>query len=149
MKLNKNIKLFSQEHINLASTIYKEVFNSKPWNETWTVKSATKRLTYLNSLKNSFGLCYFKNNKCIGFFIGHSEPYLNNTQFLIKELCISSSFQKKGIATLLLQYLENHLKETQVKYMMLITKKTNILTHFYKKNKFENLDNKQIFIKEI
>mgnify|MGYP007000240135 len=37
----------------------------------------------------------------------------------------------------------------QVKYMMLITKKTNILTNFYKKNKFENLDNKQIFIKEI
>tara|TARA_A100001015_G_scaffold34729_1_gene38456 strand:- start:3494 stop:3943 length:450 start_codon:yes stop_codon:yes gene_type:complete len=149
MQSNKNITLFSQKHINFASTIYTEVFNSKPWNETWTIKSATKRLTYLHTLKNSFGLCYVDNKKCIGFLIGHSEPYLNNTQFIINELCVSSSFQKKGIATLLLQYLENHLKENKIKYMMLTTKKTTILNNFYKKNGFKNLDNIQIFIKEI
>lgn len=146
---NNNIKIFTKEHIHLASSIYIEVFNSKPWNETWTAKNTAMRLTYLHKIKNSLGLCFFEDKKCVGFLIGHSEPYLNSTQFLIKELCVSSSFQKKGIATSLLQHLENHLKEKKIEYMMLITKKTTILSNFYKKNGFKNLDNKQIFIKKI
>ena len=149
MESNKNIKIFTKKHIKLASCIYSDVFNSKPWNETWTAESAATRLTYLHTLKNSLGLCFFEDKKCVGFLIGHSEPYLNSTQFLIKELCVSSSFQKKGIATLLLQSLENHLKKKKIEYMMLITKKTTILSNFYKKNGFENLDNKQIFIKKM
>jgi L-amino acid N-acyltransferase YncA len=96
-----------------------------------------------NALKNNRTIFFIKNNekgKIIGFAFGNicSELETGADYLWINELYFDNEYRNKGIATELYEYIENWIKNRNIKYIAAITKKGNEASiSFHKKMKFD------------
>jgi len=65
-------------------------------------------------------------------------------------LAVSSTHRRKGIANLLVDALEEKLKEKGcIRYYLLVTKDNQEAITFYKKRDWENMDDLYVFAKNL
>lgn len=50
------------------ASLYVDTFNSEPWNDKWTINTATKRLCQMINTEDSFGLCAYQDGVICGAF---------------------------------------------------------------------------------
>ena len=122
------------EDVTELAKIYAETFNSDPWYDKWTQKTAEKRLT--QKIKNSefFGLLSYDENGITGMIMGESEQYFDGVVFSIKEFCVKNDLRGKGIGTELLKEFERRLKGMGIRDTVLMTNLED--EEFYKKRGF-------------
>lgn len=66
--------MYTYREINMSNIeelvpVYIETFNSPPWNDGWTIETATKRLHQIISIEDFYGLSIYKNNELCGVIL--------------------------------------------------------------------------------
>ncbi|MDZ7544088.1 GNAT family N-acetyltransferase, partial [Clostridium perfringens] len=111
--------------------MYVETFNSPPWNDEWTIETASKRLYQMINCEGFYGLIAYKEEMVVGMILGSEEQFFNGLMFNIKEFCIKNEMRNNGIGTILLKEFENRLKNRGVTEIILFTSREDGTEGFY------------------
>ena len=122
------------EDIQELAKIYAETFNSDPWYDKWTRKTAEKRLYQMANNGGFFGILSYDESGITGMIMGESEQYFDGVIFNVKEFCVKNELRGKGIGTELLAEFERRLKEMGIRETVLMTNLED--EGFYKKRGF-------------
>jgi len=122
------------EDIQELAKIYAETFNSDPWYDKWTQKTAEKRLYQMANNGGFFGILSYDESGITGMIMGESEQYFDGVIFNVKEFCVKNELRGKGIGTELLAEFERRLKGMGIRETVLMTNLED--EEFYKKRGF-------------
>ena len=120
------------------ASLYVDTFNSEPWNEKWTINTATKRLCQMINTEDSFGLCAYQDGGICGAILGCIEQFYNGTIFNIREFWVKNNLRGQGIGTQIFLECEKRLKDKQVGTIILFTSKGDFTEHFYHKQNMKS-----------
>lgn len=137
------------ETIEQCIELYISVFNSDPWNETWTYTSAKERLTDLLDTPKFLGFLLYEKDNLIGFIAGNSKKSYAGLTFYLAELCINNRIQGKGYGTKLLLSLEEELQKRDIQNIYLLTANGGAAETFYLKNGYETNENRIVMRKNL
>lgn len=115
--------------------IYAETFNSDPWYDKWTQKTAEKRLSQMVNNGGFFGIVSYDEEGITGMILGEAEQYFDGVIFNIKEFCVKNDLRGKGIGTELLSEFERMLRGMGIRETVLMTNLED--EEFYKKRGFK------------
>ena len=133
----KNITL---EDIPALAEVYADSFNSEPWNERWTEKSAAARLRKIAADWDFIGLYAVENGEICGMILGASMPFYTGKPFEVKEFCVNNSMRGCGIGGKLYRKFEEMLKSSGVTDIFLFTIAGDLTERFYNKMGFSTDD---------
>lgn len=128
----------SLSHKDLArcADLFTNVFNNAPWNETWSIESATQRLEDCFNTPQFYGLVAIENDALIGFAFGHLEVWGKSRYFNLREMCVAQNRQRQGVGTELMNALIDELKNQSVEKLYLHTARDTDARAFYEKHGF-------------
>ena len=135
--MSEEIYFFTQKKLDECALLFVEVFNNKPWNESWTFETAKLLLSQILNTPGFIGLILQKQGIILGFVIGCCEQRDKSKNFYLKEICVCSNKQRQGIGTKLIQHLMYRLNEIGVNLIYLLTMKDEYAEEFYSKNGFQ------------
>ena len=118
------------EDLEQCARLFVEAFAAPPWQQRWTHDAAVARLDDVLSSGNALGLKASDRGKIAGFIVGETEAWNASKLFLIKELCVAASEQRKGIGRRLVDVLMNRLPP-QVEKAYLLTERESPARLFY------------------
>lgn len=144
MYIYKEVNINSIEEL---VPVYIETFNSAPWNDDWTMETATKRLHQIISIEDFYGLSIYKNNQLCGVILGNEQQYCNEKLFEIKEFFIKNSIRGKGIGSILFTEFKERLREKDIDKIILLTLNSDDTKKFYEKHGFK-IEKDMIFMSE-
>lgn len=139
------IRRYTQDDLRGAAELFCRTFAAEPWNESWTDELAENRVRDLMSAPQSVGYVSEDNGKLNAFLCGRKLTYLNGTEYVIDEFCVSPETQRKGIGTAVLAYAAAELSGESVVAMALMTTRGFPSEKFYIKNGFEG-NNDMVFM---
>jgi len=142
-------KDLKKEHIKELSKLYMDAFNSDPWNDEWTLESASKRLLQMINCEGSYGLVCYENGDLIGMILGNHEHFYNGMHFNIKEFCVDINLRKNGFGSALLEEFVKRLKERGINEVILFTSRTDGTEGFYKNRGFKSFNSMVMMGKEV
>ena len=135
------------DHLDKLASLYVETFNSEPWNDGWTICTATKRLHQMIYTEDSYGLCVYQDGVICGAILGCMEQFYNGTIFNIREFWVKNSLRGQGIGTQIFLECEKRLKDRQVGTIILFTSKGDFTEHFYYKQNMK-LNPQMVFMEK-
>lgn len=127
-------------HIIKYAELFVSVFNSEPWNDSWTKETAVIRIENMMKTNTFIGKALFFENDLKGIIWGQKEQYYNGIHFQIQEFCVKITEQNKGYGKKLLQALKDELSEIGVINTYLITSKGEKTEGYYSKRGFITSD---------
>ncbi|MEV4277538.1 GNAT family N-acetyltransferase [Actinoplanes xinjiangensis] len=123
------------DHLDAAARLYVDTFTRPPWNETWHLPDATRRLhDMLTTPRAHAAHATAPDGTLTGFAIGHLERYGSADHFLLQEMCVSTGHQRQGIGTRLLADLTAQMPT--VTHWYLLTGRDTPAAAFYQANGF-------------
>ena len=131
------IKCCSVEHIREYGEIYAKAFSGEPWNDCWTIEDAILHVSEILESKQSYGLECLSDGRVAGFILGSTMLFHYGRVFEVNDLAVLPDYQRKGIATKLLERCLAEMEERGIKGVNLITANEGILPKFYGKHGFE------------
>ena len=129
-RIERDIERLSERHLAAAAQLYVDVFNAEPWNDTWTVETAHKRLAEIFATPGAIGLVVRPQDP-IAALIGYTEQWFDGQHFYLKELYVAPGHQRSGIGTMLIRSLEGLLQEKGVDRVYLLTDHDGPAAAFY------------------
>lgn len=123
-------RIIKGEDIDECSLLFAAVFSSSPWDEKWTKELALERLTHFYESKGFLGVVAEKDN-IVGFALGNIEPFYFGSMFYLREMCVGSSIQRKGIGSGVIDTLDAELSQLNVQRIYLATERTIPAASFY------------------
>ena len=136
------IKKLKLNDLNSCAKILKESYSEPSYNENFLNNNA------YNYLKNKLNYCInhsfvIKENKnIIGFILINISYWTDGKQAIIEEIVIDKNKQRQKYGKKLIEYTIDYLKTTNVKSIILWTRKDTSAYNFHLKNKF--IENKNI-----
>ena len=121
---------FTPAHLDAAAQVYVTVFNAAPWHDRWTPPTARRRLAEMLATPHALGFVLL-DGALVGFVLGYAESWFDGTHFDLKELCIRTDQQRRGLGTRLLRHLEGALREQGVARVELLTAREGPAAAFY------------------
>ncbi|MDS1002102.1 GNAT family N-acetyltransferase [Clostridium sporogenes] len=144
-----NFKKISILDIKEVVDIYMNTFNSPPWNDKWTIETASKRLYQMINCESSYGLVAYEDELICGIILGNEEQYYDAIVFNIKEFCVRNDIRNKGLGTKIFEEFENRLKGKGMTKITLVTTKDYRTEGFYKKRGLESNNEMVVMEKEL
>ena len=120
--------------------LFVSVFNSEPWNDSWTKETALIRIENMMRTNTFIGKAIYFEDNLKGIIWGQKEQYYNGMHFQIQEFCVKTAEQNKGYGSALLQALENELSEIGIVNIYLITSKGEKTEDYYSRRGFVTSD---------
>lgn len=133
--------------VNKLSKMFVETFNSAPWNDKWTMETATKRLSQMINCEEAYGIAAYEDEKLCGMILGAEEQYYNGVVFNIKEFCVSNEMRSMGLGKVILNEFETRLNERKINEITLLTSKDERTEGFYRKRGYKS-ENEMIIMKK-
>lgn len=128
----ERIEAFKVNHLDECAELLVATFNAEPWNETWTLDTARRELTWTMEVPGFGGLVSL-NDRVLGFATGYCEPDGRRNIFYLKTFCVRPDVQRMGVGSRLLEHLRGRLGEGGVNAIYLTTKKGTPAEVFYEK----------------
>lgn len=137
-----NYKISDMElcRITEYAELFVSVFNSEPWNDSWTKETAIIRIENMMRTNTFIGKAIYFEDNLKGIIWGQKEQYYNGMHFQIQEFCVKTAEQNKGYGSALLQALENELSEIGIVNIYLITSKGEKTEDYYSRRGFVTSD---------
>ena len=129
--------------------MYVKTFNSEPWNDRWTIETATKRLTQMMDASAAYGIIAYEGEMICGMILGSEEQYYNGPMFNIKEFCVRNDIRKSGFGTKIFKEFEYRLKEKGISSITLNTVAGHKTEGFYNKMGMTTFSDMIVMEKEI
>lgn len=105
------IEEMTSNDVHRVIQLYMDYYNNHEGG-CWTEETAGKRIHQVLSMEDSYSLI-MKNNKGepVGFVMGYFKQYDDIVGYTLEEIIISSELQNQGLGTVLLEEVENRVKE--------------------------------------
>lgn len=129
----------TKEDIADYAGLYKSVFNLPPWNESWSEKTAMRRISEMMSSETFIGKAAYIDDAFVGIIMGQSEQGDVSVQFHLLEFCVKTTAQNKGIGTSLMNELTDELKSQGITHIYLITSHGEKTEGFYSRRGFRTV----------
>lgn len=130
-------KEISKEMIQDLSLLFIKAFNAPPWNDQWTVETASKRLLDFINTPGFYGLAEYEGESLIAMILGRSEQYFDGVSFQILEFCVDNTKRGKGLGKNLLNKMLINLDKQGIKNVFLLTLHGPSTEGFYERNGFK------------
>ena len=130
------IEFMKKENLNQYATLFRNVFNSTPWNDSWTIETASKRIEEMMNVSTFLGMAEYVDGRLAGVIFGRSEQYFDGVYFQIQEFFVDNKMQGQGIGTKLLNIFVNELEKNGISQIYLLTSKGEMTEYFYNKKGF-------------
>jgi len=130
------IESMNFREIENYAKLYMSVFNNTPWNDSWTMPTASLRIENMMRTNTFIGKALYADEKLLGLIWGQKEQFYNGMHFQIQEFCVETNRQSQGIGTVLLNELTNSLKEENITNVFLLTSRGLNTEGFYKNKGF-------------
>ena len=131
------LKEMSMECVDRCAVLFRDVFNTAPWHEQWTVDTARKRLSEFMSTGQFLGFYAEEEGEVLGLICGQRETYYDGPRFLIQEFCVDGRRQGTGCGKRLLERLRERLQEEEIPYLYLMTLRGERTQGYYLRRGFE------------
>ncbi len=128
------------EDLEECAAVFVEAFASPPWGQNWSLSSALERLKSLYGNESSIGCKATAHERICGFVIGEVEQWNSSQLFMIKELCVAVSQQRRGIGRQVIEMLLNELPPN-VEKVYLLTDREGPAKLFYESLGFSTNEN--------
>lgn len=138
--MNGEISDMSLDCLPEYAELFVSVFNSEPWNDSWTKETAVTRIENMMNTNTFIGKAIYCENDLKGIIWGQKEQYYNGVHFQIQEFCVKNTEQNKGYGKKLLQELKDELSAAGITNIYLITSKGERTEGFYAKRGFVTSD---------
>lgn len=135
--------------LNDLVEVFIEAFNSEPWNDEWTIDSASKRLQQMIRCDGFYGLAAYSEDKLVGLILGNCEYYYDGIDFVVKEFCVDKNIKGKGIGSILLDEFTSRLKNKEIRRIILNTCRGEATEGFYIRKGFNTIEDMICMSKEI
>lgn len=137
-----NVEIVNMELSDVAeyAKLFVSVFNSEPWNDSWTEGTASLRIENMMKTNTFVGKSLYCDNNLKGMIWGQKEYYFNGIHFQIQEFCVKQDEQGKGYGKALLDELESQLTSMGVVNIYLITSKGDRTEGYYQRRGFVTSD---------
>ena len=142
-------KDLQKEHVSALAKLYVNAFNSPPWNDEWTVDSATNRLIQMINCDGFYGLVCCENNNIVGMILGNHEYFYNGMHFNIKEFCVDIGLRGSGVGSALLDEFLLRLRDKGIDEVILFTSRTDGTEGFYNNRGFKSFNSMVMMGKEL
>lgn len=121
-----------QDEINEYAVLFKNVFNGEPWNDKWTLETASRRITDMMNTSTFLGMAIYMEKELAGIIFGQEEQWYNGLHFQIQEFCIDKKHQGKGLGSRLLDVFIEELGKKEIFQIYLHTSKGQSTEGFYR-----------------
>lgn len=129
--------------------LYTAVFNGEPWNERWRVANANERLSCYRRTPNFIGVEAKEGEVLHGFILGNYEPYQAGKVYVLKEMCVATQVQRKGVGAQMLDKLHSILRDNNIETVNLITRKDSDAESFYMKHGYAQAQRLGLYIRHL
>lgn len=126
-------KIITLDDVKDLAEMYVETFNSEPWNDRWTIDTASKRLHQMINVEDFCGILARKNGVLCGMILGSKEQFFDGIMLNIKEFCVKNEMRGQGLGTEIFKEFEVRIKEEGVKEIILFTSRGDYTENFYHK----------------
>lgn len=127
-------RALEQSDLERCAALFVSVFNRPPWRDRWVVGSAYGRLCDIVNSPGSLGLVAVSDGELVGFACGCCEQWFDGQHFYLREMCVASDLQRKGIGSRMLADLEQKLRQTGISQTYLLTREGEPAEAFYTRN---------------
>ena len=134
-----------EKDIQSLAALMKSVYNEAPWNNEWTMETATEAVKCLTAFPKFFGLLAIEGDDIVGAIMGNVRPYSKQRTYYIDELFVSSAHRRQGIAKKLYESAREKLKNMGVAGAFFTTLKCSGAYKFYIKEGAFDLDDSAVF----
>lgn len=131
-------KIVSASQVEQCATFYPEAYRAEPWDDNWTIETATALLTCYYNTPKFMGWIALRDNTIIGCAIGNIEPYYSGDIFILKEVFVAVDAQNSGAGSSLMAAVKKDTEEASIKMTILFTR-TPIIS-FYERSGFKEMD---------
>ena len=118
-----NIREMIQDDISACAEILCNVYNNDMWQCRWEKETAMEYLTDFFELKKFVGYVLEEAGEILGGIFAREKVWWNNSEVFIEEMFVKPELQRQGCGTLLLQTIENYVKEKGLAGLTLETNK--------------------------
>ena len=130
-----------ESYLPQMAELYREAFAGEPWNDDWSdTKQLIEYIKDVSQAYNSLNYGLLVDGKLAGISVGKINHWWEGTNYNIEELCVSPSYQGKGIGSKFLELIEQRVREKGLAGIFLQTDNDKPSYHFYHKNGFNDLD---------
>ena len=106
-----------------------EVFNTPPWNDTWTEETASESLLSLIDAPGFYGNVMVEGTAIIGAIMGNKRLYSTETTYYLYEFFVSDKYRGKGVSKKLYEKTMSELKKEGVSGAFFTTIRNLSLIH--------------------
>jgi ribosomal protein S18 acetylase RimI-like enzyme len=140
----ERIEAFKRDQLDGCAKLLVATFNAEPWNDSWSLDTARKELTWAMGVPGFVGFVALDEG-VVAFATGYRQPYDVQEVFYLKTFCVWPDAQGTGVGSRLIGHLKEHLGESGLKTIYLITHKGTPAEDFYKKNGYR-VNSEDIFM---
>lgn len=133
MEQQSIVSVRTVEHAELAKakSLFIEVFSQEPWHDRWTDEQLD--LYFGDLMDGSRSLCFalYAEKKLIGLCMGRLFHWYSGTEYDIREFCIATAWQGKGMGKQFLALIGSEVASLGVHVLTLSTLANTSAYEFY------------------
>jgi aminoglycoside 6'-N-acetyltransferase I len=129
----ERIEEFREDHLDECARLIVAAFNAEPWNDEWTIETASEELSWTMQVPGFAGLVSLDDG-IVALATGYREPDDRREVFFLKTFCVRPDAQGTGVGSRLLGRLKEHLGESGVNTIYLSTHKGTPAEDLYRRN---------------
>lgn len=133
------------ENIGEIKKIILDAFSAPPWNDVWEDDILTLYIHDIVGNANSLTLGMYDGDKLAGLAQGRLKHWYYGIEYCIDDLCIASPYQGQGIGGTLIKLIREYSARNGFHEISLRTNRHSNAYSFYKKNGFDEIDEKVFF----
>jgi ribosomal protein S18 acetylase RimI-like enzyme len=121
-----------------CAEVFVKVFGNEPWNEEWHIADARARLEEIYHTPGFHGIFVASDYEMLGFAMGYAEQWRRGKKhFYLKEMCVLTEHQRRGVGTNLIHVLCQDLMTMDVEAIYLLTAREGPAQAFYERLGFD------------
>jgi aminoglycoside 6'-N-acetyltransferase I len=143
------IRPYESRDLEQCALVMIEAYNSPPWNDHWTMETATRFLQEFVDNRRFFGFTLWEGGALIGAAFCREKTWWTRDEIFVEEFYVSPRYQRQGYGKQLLLAIEDYIKEHSLAGFTLLTNRYMPAVAFYQKNDFTLADHVAFMYKVI
>ncbi len=132
------LQQLDESHITSCAQLYCRTYQEEPWNESWPSPQPIVEFIQAHLGNNYFrGYIAKYGDEVIAVSIGFKKPWPGGVEYYIDEFFIDPDYQRKGIGTQLMAFIEARCRDEGLNAIILNTQKGYASDDFYTRNGFK------------
>ena len=122
----------NESYLPQMAELYREAFAGEPWNDDWSdTKQLSEYMKDISMAYNALNYGLLTDGKLVGMSVGKISHWWEGTNYNIEELCISPSYQGRGIGSEFMALIEQAIRDKGLAGIFLQTDSDKPSYRFY------------------